>query len=186
MAEASSSACCNPPPFPRFSHSHGAQAEGGDAPGAVRELLAAGAATDARTTHDGLTPLMLAAEAGRSACVAALLDGKAAVDTAGSESHMTALHFAAQVCGAIAPAVQKKQQMPLCQPPAPSAPSRQSTLVCPRARWLPRTLSSLFSDRALHQTRLPPGGCSGQRACQHAQLGIPETAHGPTLGYHLA
>ena len=24
----------------------------------------------------------------------------------------------------------------------------------------------------------------GQRACQHAQLGIPETAHGPTLEYH--
>jgi hypothetical protein len=30
----------------------------------------------------------------------------------------------------------------------------------------------------------PPGGCSGQRACPHAQLGIPETAHGPTLEYH--
>jgi exonuclease VII large subunit len=29
-----------------------------------------------------------------------------------------------------------------------------------------------------------PGGCSGQRACPHAQLGIPETAHGPTLEYH--
>jgi hypothetical protein len=29
-----------------------------------------------------------------------------------------------------------------------------------------------------------PGGCSGQRACSHAQLGIPETAHGPTLKYH--
>jgi hypothetical protein len=29
-----------------------------------------------------------------------------------------------------------------------------------------------------------PGGCSGQRACQHAQLGVPETAHGPTLEYH--
>jgi hypothetical protein len=28
------------------------------------------------------------------------------------------------------------------------------------------------------------GGCSGQRACQHAQLGIPETAHGPTLECH--
>jgi hypothetical protein len=30
----------------------------------------------------------------------------------------------------------------------------------------------------------PPGGCSGQRACQHAQLGIPETAYVPTLEYH--
>jgi hypothetical protein len=29
-----------------------------------------------------------------------------------------------------------------------------------------------------------PGGCSGQRACPHAQLGIPETAHGLTLEYH--
>jgi hypothetical protein len=29
-----------------------------------------------------------------------------------------------------------------------------------------------------------PGECSGQRACQHAQLGIPETAHGPTLEHH--
>jgi predicted lipid-binding transport protein (Tim44 family) len=28
-----------------------------------------------------------------------------------------------------------------------------------------------------------PGGCSGQRACTHAQLGISETAHGPTLEY---
>jgi hypothetical protein len=35
------------------------------------------------------------------------------------------------------------------------------------------------------ETRLPPPrGCAGQRACQHAQLGIPETAHGPTLEYH--
>jgi hypothetical protein len=24
----------------------------------------------------------------------------------------------------------------------------------------------------------------GQRACQHAQLGIPETAHGPSLEHH--
>ena len=28
-----------------------------------------------------------------------------------------------------------------------------------------------------------PEGCSGQRACTHAQLGISETAHGPTLEY---
>ena len=28
-----------------------------------------------------------------------------------------------------------------------------------------------------------PGGCSGQRACTHAQLGTSETAHGPTLEY---
>jgi hypothetical protein len=27
----------------------------------------------------------------------------------------------------------------------------------------------------------PRGGRSGQRACPHAQLGTPETAHGPTL-----
>jgi ankyrin repeat protein len=75
----------------------GAQAEGGDAPGAVRELLAAGAAADAKN-DDGMTPLMLAADAGRSACVAALVEGGAAVDTPALESHMTALHFAAQVC----------------------------------------------------------------------------------------
>ena len=73
----------------------GAQAEGGDAPGAVRELLAAGAAADSKN-DDGMTPLMLAADAGRSACAAALVDGGAAVDTPALESHMTALHFAAQ------------------------------------------------------------------------------------------
>jgi hypothetical protein len=28
-----------------------------------------------------------------------------------------------------------------------------------------------------------PGGCSGQRACSHAQLGISGTAHGPPLEY---
>jgi hypothetical protein len=36
----------------------------------------------------------------------------------------------------------------------------------------------------LKPTRLSPGGCSGQRACPHAQLGIPETAHGPPLEHH--
>ena len=29
-----------------------------------------------------------------------------------------------------------------------------------------------------------PGGCSGQQACPHAQLGITETAHGPPLEHH--
>jgi hypothetical protein len=44
----------------------------------------------------------------------------------------------------------------------------------------PCTLCPLL--RPYHSTP-SPGGCSGQRACQHAQLGIPETAHGPTLEY---
>jgi hypothetical protein len=40
-----------------------------------------------------------------------------------------------------------------------------------------------FADHRYAHTNLGslPGGCSGQRACPHAQLGIPETAHGPTL-----
>jgi hypothetical protein len=35
-----------------------------------------------------------------------------------------------------------------------------------------------------YQTDSLPGGCSGQRMCPHAQLGIPKTAHGPPLEYH--
>jgi hypothetical protein len=41
--------------------------------------------------------------------------------------------------------------------------------------WTPRLLSLVRTNST------PSGGCSGQRACPHAQLGIPETAHGPTL-----
>ena len=42
---------------------------------------------------------------------------------------------------------------------------------------------ALSLSRSVPQTRLPPGGCSGQRTCQHAQLGMPETAHGPSPEY---
>ena len=50
------------------------------------------------------------------------------------------------------------------------------------------SLARWWHGRSRAKLVFPPrGGCSGQRACQHAQLGIPETAHGPTLEYrHLS
>jgi hypothetical protein len=42
----------------------------------------------------------------------------------------------------------------------------------------------LHAPSTLPNSTPPPGGSSGQRAYPHAQLGIPETAHGPTLEHH--
>jgi hypothetical protein len=43
------------------------------------------------------------------------------------------------------------------------------------------TLHPAATPPTLPNSTPSPGGCSGQRACQHAELGIPEMAHGPTL-----
>jgi hypothetical protein len=43
--------------------------------------------------------------------------------------------------------------------------------------WQTPTASDLRNASHSHHNSTPsPGGCSGQRACQHAQLGIPETS----------
>jgi hypothetical protein len=49
--------------------------------------------------------------------------------------------------------------------------------------WARGDLASLARPSDHTHSTPSPGGCSGQRACTRAQLGISETAHGPTLEY---
>ena len=69
----------------------------------------------------------------------------------------------------------------------PCDPCLELAAAC-HAEPLPLTIYTSYDDLASlarpsdHTHSTPsPGGCSGQRACQHAELGIPEMAHGPTL-----
>ena len=71
----------------------------------------------------------------------------------------------------------------------PCDPCLELAAAC-RAEPLPLTVYTSCDDLASlarpsdHTHSTPsPEGCSGQRACTHAQLGISETAHGPTLEY---
>jgi hypothetical protein len=71
----------------------------------------------------------------------------------------------------------------------PCDPCLEFAAAC-HAGPLPLTIYKSHDDLASlarpsdHTHSTPsPGGCSGQRACTHAQLGVSETAHGPTLEY---
>ena len=71
----------------------------------------------------------------------------------------------------------------------PCDPCLELAAAC-HAEPLPLTVYTSCDDLASlarpsdHTHSTPsPEGCSGQRACTHAQLGISETAHGPTLEY---
>jgi hypothetical protein len=58
----------------------------------------------------------------------------------------------------------------------PASSARVGFTCCPSSTTVAPSPSSACSSARR--------GCPGQRACPHAQLGIPETAHGPTLEYH--